>query len=194
MIPVRTIRDLEEEIASRKSSKVIGFRIAPYNREEVKRIVDQYYKEWHFLRGENFDLFWLAYGEYGIDESPNQIILELAGKNEELIYFDLELFQRELREFNEKVEFKATSDFELILFDSYKGKINYRKHFRIEFDEYSKENIGLINKIINAIVDNVSDNKTIQEIKKKVKIEIGKSKLKKIKISDLISVFGLFGG
>ena len=97
MIPVRTIRDLEEEIASRKSSKVIGFMIAPYNREEVKRIVDQYYKEWHFLRGENFDLFWLAYGEYGIDESPNQIILELAGKNEELIYFDFRVISKRIK-------------------------------------------------------------------------------------------------
>lgn len=123
MIPSETIDSFEKEVGRRKTSKVVGLILAPYNRNYVRNIVNQYYNEWNSLSDDKFDLYWIAYGNQGVKNKQNQIILDLYGGNENNVYFDIDQFSKELAYFQKKVTYKVKSNFELILFNSLNVKL-----------------------------------------------------------------------
>lgn len=191
MIPSRTFYCLEKEVKRRKTSKVIGVILAPYNRYYVKNIVNQYYNEWNSLSDDKFDLYWIAYGEYGIPKTQNQIILDLDGGNNNRVYFDINQFSKELECFQNRVKYKVKSNFELILFNSLNGKIDYNNHYRIDLEQDIIDNDYLVKNIIFEVILNVKENNTIDDIKKNTKMILKKERLKKVSLSDLITLFGM---
>ena len=189
MIPSETIDSFEKEVERRKTSKVIGLILAPYNRSYVRNIVNQYYNEWNSLSDDKFDLYWIAYGDQGVKNKQNQIILDLCGGNKDNVYFDIDQFAKELAYFQKKVTYRVKSNFELILFNSLNGKINYKDRYRIDFEQEIIDDDCLIKDIVFEVIQNVKKENTINVIKKDTKRILRKKRLMKVSIFDLITIF-----
>lgn len=191
MIPAMTIDYVENEVKRRKTSKVIGLLLAPYNREYVKKIVDQYYNEWNSLSDDKFDLYWLSYGYYADLENSKQIVLELIGGNQMNIYFDINNFIHELDNLHLRIKCNLKPKFELILVDSFQGKIKYRDRYRIDLESDLSANDRILNNVIMGVISSAKEHQSIQDIKKRTKRLLRKERLHRVKISDLISLFGI---
>lgn len=183
MIPILTITDFENEIKNRNENKVVGLMFAPYNRNYVKEIVNQYYQEWHYLSGKEFNMFWIGYSEIKHNYNVSKV------NNNSTLYFDLKLFINEQKLFNKKVTFTYNNDFELILFKCHKGIINYNDHIRVELDTFCITNCNSeLRHLIQLIIYGVQAEGSFDILKHKIKKKQKLCRLRKIKVVDLITI------
>lgn len=181
MIPILTITDFENEIKNRNENKIVGLMFAPYNRNYIKEIVNQYYQEWHYLSGKEFNMFWIGYSKFKNHEKVEKVDIN------ENLFFDLELFVNEQKRFNNKVTFTYNNDYELILFKCHKGIINYNNHIRIELDEYCFTNNHYdLRHLIQLIINGVQVEGSFDNLKKRIKRNRNLIRLKKVNVIDVM--------
>lgn len=187
MIPILSIEDFEKTALEKKHNCVVGLMLAPYNHTYVKTIIDQYYNEWHYTSGDAFDMYWMGYGKQPYE--PQQRRLDLGGVNIEHTYFDIKMFCGEINTLNQRVHFTYRNDFELILFNCYRGKINYNDHIRVQLDEFCMdEDDEQLRDLIASIIDYVKKRNTIDDLKKLIKNKKRLLRLSKVNWKDVIGL------
>ena len=198
MVIAKNLDEILNDLSKKHSvgeEYILGIVQAQYTKENVKKIIKDYYNIWDKQSGKFIDFYWLGYGKYLPDreQTDDKIILDYPFNNSNK-YYDEDKYVEGLSAIKQLTG-KDFHGINLFLFQCEGDKIiGSRKALRINISKLIKKDIENLEQYVDCVFKTAKTATDLQEFKKRYNFISLREGLKQINIIELINlVISVYG-